>query len=96
MPNVTDTRPEHLFLVRLWCERSQASPPGQWRGAIEHVPSGQRAYFCALGDVEGFIACQLAAQPAVLAGPLADSGRETACFAPGGPAESTLDLPLAR
>jgi hypothetical protein len=54
-------RPEHLFIVRLWCEPSQAHPPGEWRGLAEHVPSGGRAYFCSLDDLGNFIQAHTAA-----------------------------------
>jgi hypothetical protein len=53
-------RPQHLFIVRLWQEPSRAAPPGQWRGSVEHVPTGERLYFCALADLDGFIARQMA------------------------------------
>ena len=55
-------RPQHLFVVRLWQEPSRAAPPGQWRGSVEHVPSGERLHFAALGDLTGFISRQI--QPA--------------------------------
>jgi hypothetical protein len=52
-------RPQHLFIVRMWLELCQATPPGQWRGSVEHVPSGQRIYFATLGDLTGFIDRQI-------------------------------------
>jgi hypothetical protein len=52
------TRPQHLFVVRLWAEQS-VSAPVQWRGSVEHVASGQRFYFTSLADMNDFIALQL-------------------------------------
>jgi hypothetical protein len=45
----------HLFIVRIWHEESQLTPGGQWRGSVEHVPSGQRIYFAALETLTEFI-----------------------------------------
>jgi len=53
------SRSQHLFVVRLWQEPSQAAPPGQWRGSAEHVPSGEHIYFAALADLSGFISRQI-------------------------------------
>ncbi len=47
-------RQQHLFIVRMWQEPSEAAPPGQWRGSVEHVSSGQRFYFSALNDLTNF------------------------------------------
>jgi hypothetical protein len=34
------------FILRVWLERDDASStPGEWRGELKHVPSGQSAYF---------------------------------------------------
>ena len=44
----------------MWQERSDAEPPGQWRGSVQHVPSGERAYFMQLTDLNEFIRSQLA------------------------------------
>ncbi len=34
------------FVLRVWLERDDApSLPGEWRGELKHVPSGQSAYF---------------------------------------------------
>ncbi len=57
-------RPRHLFVVRLWQEPSRAAPPGQWRGSVEHVHSGERQYFSELSDLMGFMARQLDPQTA--------------------------------
>jgi hypothetical protein len=44
------------FIVRIWCESSESgSACGEWRGSIEHVPSGQRGFFRDLGAVGRFI-----------------------------------------
>jgi hypothetical protein len=50
----------HSFVVRLWYEPGGADTSGQWRGSVEHVPSGQRRYFIALGDLTEFVASKLA------------------------------------
>jgi hypothetical protein len=47
-------RVEHLFVVRVWFEPG-ALPGEEWRGSVEHVPSGARRYFGALADLEAFI-----------------------------------------
>jgi len=51
-------RPQHLFIVRIWQERSQVAPD-RWRGSVEHVPSAQRLYFTSLGDLTDFIILSL-------------------------------------
>jgi hypothetical protein len=58
-PFVISTRAEHLFIVRMWQEPSQAVS-AHWRGYIEHVPSGQRLYFTSLTDLNDFIGQRLA------------------------------------
>jgi hypothetical protein len=57
MTNETSTRPQHIFVVRLWNEAT-GSVTAQWRGSVEHVPSGQRLYFAALDDLIDFIVFQ--------------------------------------
>jgi hypothetical protein len=52
-------RSQHLFIVRVWCEPSDQEPPGQWRGSVEHVPSGQRIYFASMSDLTRFITSQM-------------------------------------
>jgi hypothetical protein len=47
-------RVEHLFVVRVWFEPGALSGE-EWRGSVEHVPSGARRYFGALTDLEAFI-----------------------------------------
>jgi hypothetical protein len=54
-PLLTTTDDRHLFIVRLWREDSQLAPGGQWRGSVEHVPSGQRIHFVSLETLMGFI-----------------------------------------
>ena len=51
-------RPHHLFVVRLWRE-SGHTVLGQWRGSVEHVPSGRRLYFVSLSDLADFITLRL-------------------------------------
>jgi hypothetical protein len=45
----------HLFIVRVWREDSPATPGGQWRGSVEHVPSGQRIHFVSLEALNEFM-----------------------------------------
>ncbi len=56
--NETPTRPNHVFVVRVWSE-SEHPAPDQWRGSVEHVPSGRRMYFTSLADMTDFIALHL-------------------------------------
>ncbi len=49
------TEDRHVFVVRVWREDSQANPGGQWRGSVEHVPTGQRIYFASLEILLEFI-----------------------------------------
>jgi hypothetical protein len=44
-----------LFVVRLWLEGGDGSAE-QWRGLVEHVPSGLRLYFTVLNELNDFIA----------------------------------------
>lgn len=45
------------FIVRVWCESGDAGGRAvrAWRGSIEHVPSGQRAFFQELNAVIAFM-----------------------------------------
>jgi hypothetical protein len=52
-------RHQHLFIVRLWQEPGRQGS-GQWRGSVEHVPSGLRLYYSALADLTDFITLRLA------------------------------------
>ncbi len=58
MTPLSNERPQHMFIVRVWYEPDPASP-GQWRGLVEHVPSGQRMYFVSLADMTDFIALHM-------------------------------------
>jgi hypothetical protein len=49
------TPPQHLFIVRLWSETAE-KPQIPLRGAVEHIPSGQKFYFTSLNDLSDFIA----------------------------------------
>lgn len=51
------------FIVRVWCETGDAlaSSVPTWRGSIEHVPSGQRAFFHELEAVMAFMKPHLTA-----------------------------------
>jgi hypothetical protein len=46
----------HAFVVRVWLEpREIDGAPPEWRGVIEHVPSGERRYLRNLDDIAVFI-----------------------------------------
>ena len=51
-------RIEHLFVVRMWQEASQTLTR-QWRGLVEHVPTGRRLYFTSFGDLNDFMTRRL-------------------------------------
>jgi hypothetical protein len=45
-------RRAHSFVIRMWIEpREVAGMAGDWRGEIQHVPSGQRTGFDGLGSI---------------------------------------------
>ncbi len=47
----------HVFIVRVWLEpREIEGAPLEWRGSVEHVPSGNRCYVKELGEIAGFVA----------------------------------------
>jgi nitric oxide dioxygenase len=52
-------RLQHLFIVRIWQEPSASAPPGQWRGSVEHVSTGQRLYFANIEDLNKYILGQM-------------------------------------
>jgi hypothetical protein len=44
------------FIVRIWCERGdEHSANVEWRGSVEHVQSGERAFFRHLETVVEFM-----------------------------------------
>ena len=45
------------FIVRVWCEHGDQPARGvrDWRGSIEHVESGERAFFRELNAVPSFM-----------------------------------------
>lgn len=46
----------HSFIVRLWREgRERPDAVQEWRGVVEHVPSGERRYFLELSEIVAFI-----------------------------------------
>jgi len=51
------------FIVRVWCENGDAGLGSVrvWRGSIEHVTSGQRAFFQELDAVVAFMKPHLVA-----------------------------------
>lgn len=45
-----------VFIVRVWCERGDGDAPvTEWRGSVEHIQSGQRAFFRNLEAVLDFV-----------------------------------------
>ena len=54
-----DERVEHLFVVRVWRERTW-SEPSEWRGSAQHISSGHTLYFSRLPDLDTFIEQRLA------------------------------------
>ena len=45
-----------VFIVRIWYEpRHTEQAPDEWRGVIEHVPSGERRYLKDLNHIIAFI-----------------------------------------
>lgn len=68
MPRHADAMPlfedrSASFIVRVWCEVGDGGPETvrAWRGAIEHVPSGQRTFFQELEAVITFMKPHLVA-----------------------------------
>lgn len=44
------------FIVRIWCERGDEQAANvEWRGSVEHVQSGERAFFRHLETVVEFM-----------------------------------------
>lgn len=43
------------FIVRIWAEYLEQTPPA-WRGEIEHIEGGERAYLREASDILRFIA----------------------------------------
>lgn len=58
------TQPEEnsqAFIVRIWSEpREIEHARPEWRGMVEHIPSGQRCYIKSLYELAAFIASYLA------------------------------------
>ena len=45
-----------VFIVRVWCERGDGDAAvTEWRGSVEHIQSGQRAFFRNLEAVLEFV-----------------------------------------
>ncbi len=44
------------FILRVWCESNRGGmPPMDWRGSIEHIPSGRRLCFRDTADIAAFV-----------------------------------------
>ena len=56
---LSSTRLCHLFVVRIWLEPGRTPAEGQWRGSVEHMPSGQRRYFAEMEDLARFVRREL-------------------------------------
>lgn len=45
-----------VFIVRVWCERGDGdSAIAEWRGSVEHIETGHRAFFRNLESVIDFM-----------------------------------------
>jgi uncharacterized protein (DUF2147 family) len=53
------TRPELVFVVRMWLQGESGSEDGSWRGSIQDVNSGKRFYVVGTHDVSDFIDARL-------------------------------------
>lgn len=53
---MSERLPRHTatFIVRIWAEYLEQTPPA-WRGEIEHVERGERAYLREASDIVRFI-----------------------------------------
>ncbi|HEX9990078.1 MAG TPA: hypothetical protein VGE45_16595 [Chloroflexia bacterium] len=50
-------RQTHAFIVRLWTEpRESRETNVEWRGSVEHVPTGERRYVNNLDAITLFLA----------------------------------------
>ena len=68
----------HAFLVRIWREpRDAPDAPPEWRGSIEHLPSGARRYVNDLDGLIDFITPYLKS----MGGRIAERGWEQRCLA---------------
>jgi hypothetical protein len=52
-------RHQHLFIVRTWREPSSVVATAEWRGLVEHVPTGQKRYFTRMEELDRFILQQM-------------------------------------
>jgi hypothetical protein len=59
--NEKPSRPQHLFIVRLWSETEDLSQ-ASYRGSVEHIPTGQKLYFTSPDDLTDFIALKTTVQ----------------------------------
>jgi hypothetical protein len=43
----------HVFIVRIWREpREIEEAQAEWRGVVEHIPTGQRRYFKDMDEIK--------------------------------------------
>jgi hypothetical protein len=46
----------HVFIVRIWREpREIEEAQAEWRGVVEHIPTGQRRYFKDMDEIKHFV-----------------------------------------
>ena len=52
------SRPQHLFVVRMWQEADAVTETVQWRGSVKYILSAECHYFTRLPDLLTFIAAR--------------------------------------
>lgn len=53
-------RQSHAFIVRIWTEPREIRETNvEWRGSVEHVPTGERCYVNNLDAITVFLATYL-------------------------------------
>jgi hypothetical protein len=53
------SRPELVFVVRMWLQGESSSQNGSWRGSIQDVNSGKRFYIVGTHELSDFIDARL-------------------------------------
>ena len=53
----TNEREQHLFIVRIWRERSSGN--GSWRGSAKHIESGRVIVSADIDEITDFIRVRL-------------------------------------
>lgn len=52
----------HFFVVRIWWDPAESE---NWRGAVDHVTTGEKSYFSVFDDLQLFIEKKLRDQDSV-------------------------------